>query len=149
MPEARDQAQAWDRGNGITGSIKEVAGEFAKDWRDASGVIAGVKATGRNLRAMGEVLVEQGPNMIAPAAGLPAGAVRSVRAQGLHPALGEGCEYFILAETFKGEICSGLDHQAVCRVLVEHGCLTVKEAGHHTISLGLMGDENYPLGFAA
>ncbi|WP_343589680.1 DUF927 domain-containing protein [Paracidovorax wautersii] len=56
-------------------------------------------------------------------------------------ALGEGvsCEYFILAETFKGEICSGFDHQAVCRVLVEHGCLTVKEPGRHTISTKLPG----------
>ena len=40
-------------------------------------------------------------------------------------ALGEGVsfEYFILAETFKGEVCQGFDAVAVCRVLVEHGCL--------------------------
>jgi putative DNA primase/helicase len=32
-------------------------------------------------------------------------------------------EFFILAETFRVEVCAGLDHKAVCRVLLEHGCL--------------------------
>jgi putative DNA primase/helicase len=42
--------------------------------------------------------------------------------------LGEGVsyEYFILAETFKGEVCQGFDHQAVARVLLDHGCLVTK-----------------------
>ncbi len=88
MPEARDLAQAWDRSNGITGGIKEVAGEFAKDWREAPGVIAGVKATGRNLRAMGEGLVEQVPNMIAPAAGMVAGGAAGARGGALGAAIG-------------------------------------------------------------
>lgn len=40
-------------------------------------------------------------------------------------ALGEGVsfEYYILAETFRSEVCKGFDYQAVCRVLLEHGCL--------------------------
>jgi putative DNA primase/helicase len=40
-------------------------------------------------------------------------------------ALGEGVsyEYFVLAETFKGEVCQGFDAQAVSRVLLDHGCL--------------------------
>ena len=40
-------------------------------------------------------------------------------------ALGEGVsfEYFILAETFTAEVCQGFDRDAVCRVLLEHGCL--------------------------
>lgn len=33
-------------------------------------------------------------------------------------------EYFVLAETFKAEVCQGFEAQAVCRVLVEHGALT-------------------------
>ncbi|PQA78926.1 DUF927 domain-containing protein [Rhodoferax sp. TS-BS-61-7] len=33
-------------------------------------------------------------------------------------------EYFILAESFRQEVCQGYDYQAVCRVLLEHGCLT-------------------------
>jgi putative DNA primase/helicase len=33
-------------------------------------------------------------------------------------------EYFILAETFRAEVCQGFDYQAVCHVLVAHGCLT-------------------------
>ena len=32
-------------------------------------------------------------------------------------------EYFVLAETFRAEICQGFDYQAVCRVLLDHGCL--------------------------
>jgi putative DNA primase/helicase len=40
-------------------------------------------------------------------------------------AMGEGVsvEYFILAETFRSEVCQGFDYQAVCRVLIERGCL--------------------------
>jgi len=32
-------------------------------------------------------------------------------------------EYYILAETFKTEVCQGFDFKAVSRVLLEHGCL--------------------------
>ena len=55
--------------------------------------------------------------------------------------LGEGVsfEYFVLAETFKAEICQGFDHQAVCRVLAAHGCLTVKEGDRYTVSTRLPG----------
>lgn len=40
-------------------------------------------------------------------------------------ALGEeiSFEYFVLAETFKSEVCQGFDAQAVARVLLDHGCL--------------------------
>jgi putative DNA primase/helicase len=40
-------------------------------------------------------------------------------------ALGEGVsfEFFVLAETFKAEICQGFDYKAVARVLLDHGCL--------------------------
>jgi len=38
-------------------------------------------------------------------------------------ALGEGVsfEYFIFAETFRVEVCSGFDYKAVSRVLLAHG----------------------------
>ena len=41
-------------------------------------------------------------------------------------ALGErvSFEYFILAEAFRSEVCQGFDYKAVCRVLVDHDCLT-------------------------
>jgi putative DNA primase/helicase len=48
-------------------------------------------------------------------------------------------EYFILAETFKGEVCQGFDHKAVCRVLLEHGCLIPTRAGHSTANDRLPG----------
>jgi putative DNA primase/helicase len=56
-------------------------------------------------------------------------------------ALGEGVsfEYFVLAETFKTEVCKGFDVQAVCAVLVEHGALTVKEPGRYSIKTKLPG----------
>ncbi|MDD3936854.1 DUF927 domain-containing protein [Rhodoferax sp.] len=40
-------------------------------------------------------------------------------------AMGEGVsfEYFVLAEAFRAEVCQGFDYQAVCRVLLDHGCL--------------------------
>ena len=46
------------------------------------------------------------------------------------PADGEGVstEYFVFAEVFRSEVCQGFDYQAVCRVLLEHGCL-IPEAG--------------------
>lgn len=55
--------------------------------------------------------------------------------------LGEGVsfEYFVLAETFKAEICQGFDHVAVCRVLAAHGCLTLKEPNRYSISTRLPG----------
>ncbi len=39
--------------------------------------------------------------------------------------LGEGIsyEYFVLAETFRAEVCQGFDYQTVCRVLLDHACL--------------------------
>ena len=40
-------------------------------------------------------------------------------------AIGEGVsfEYFVLAESFRTDICQGFDYQAVCRVLLEYRCL--------------------------
>ena len=56
-------------------------------------------------------------------------------------ALGEGVsfEYFVLAETFKTEVCKGFDVQAVCAVLVAHGALIVKEPGRYSIKTKLPG----------
>ncbi len=36
---------------------------------------------------------------------------------------GVSVEYFILPEVFRAEVCQGFDYQAVCRVLLDHGCL--------------------------
>lgn len=40
-------------------------------------------------------------------------------------AMGDGVsfEYFILAETFRAEVCQGFDYKAVCHVLLDHECL--------------------------
>ena len=48
-------------------------------------------------------------------------------------------EFFILAETFKSEVCQGFDPQAVCKVLESHGCLVTKEPGRHSKTTRLPG----------
>ena len=48
-------------------------------------------------------------------------------------------EYFVLSEVFKREVCQGFDHEAVCRVLHEHGCLIVKETGRYSVKTKLPG----------
>jgi len=48
-------------------------------------------------------------------------------------------EYFILAETFKAEVCQGFDPAAVCRVLLEHKCLVTKEPGRFNVTERLPG----------
>jgi putative DNA primase/helicase len=35
-------------------------------------------------------------------------------------------EYFVLAEVFRTEVCQGFNHEAVCRVLLEHDALRVE-----------------------
>ena len=52
---------------------------------------------------------------------------------------GESVEFFILAETFKGEVCQGYDAEAMARVLQEHGCLKTNEAGRFSVSMRLPG----------
>ena len=56
-------------------------------------------------------------------------------------ALGEdvSVEYFILAETFKTEVCQSYDSQTVAGVLFNHGCLTIKESGRYSVSERLPG----------
>lgn len=58
----------------------------------------------------------------------------------MSPMDGEGVsvEYFILREVFRAEVCQGFDVEAVCRVLLAHGCL-VAEDGRHTVSARLPG----------
>lgn len=56
------------------------------------------------------------------------------------PMDGEGVsvEYFVLPEVFRVEVCRGFDVDAVCRVLLERGCLVV-EPGRHTVTARLPG----------
>jgi putative DNA primase/helicase len=44
----------------------------------------------------------------------------------MHPDLGAdvSVEYFILPEVFRSEVCQGFDYLAVCRVLLDHHCIT-------------------------
>lgn len=51
----------------------------------------------------------------------------------MQPMAGEGTssEYFILPEVFRNEVCRGFVHEAVCKVLADHGCLVMNEPGRH------------------
>jgi putative DNA primase/helicase len=35
-------------------------------------------------------------------------------------------EYYVMPETFKGEVCAGFDYRVVCKLLVKRGCLMVE-----------------------
>ena len=39
-------------------------------------------------------------------------------------------EFFVLPEVFRSEVCNGFDYTAVCKALIEHGCLK-PGAGRH------------------
>jgi hypothetical protein len=75
MQEGAELMQAWDEGDGIVGGVKAVAGEFSKDWNEADGFAAGARSVGKNLQAMGEGVLEQMGNMVAPVAGMVTGGV--------------------------------------------------------------------------
>ncbi len=57
-PEGNELSAALEKGDGIVGGMSAVAGEMAKDWREAPTAWEGVKATGKNLSAMGGGIVE-------------------------------------------------------------------------------------------
>lgn len=73
-PEGQKLMEAWDKGDGVMGGIGNVARQVKNDYDQAKGFIPGLKAVGRDLRAMGEGVVEQVPNMIAPTVGMVGGA---------------------------------------------------------------------------
>lgn len=47
-------------------------------------------------------------------------------------------EYYVLSEPFRKEVCTGFDYKAVCRVLIEHGCMVV-EPGRLDVNMRLPG----------
>jgi hypothetical protein len=81
-PEGNELMAAWEAGDGIAGGASNVAGEIAKDWREAPGVVAGARATGKNLAAIGAGVLEQVPNMLPPMTGLLAGGATGAAAAG-------------------------------------------------------------------
>ena len=108
-------------------------------------VVAMLRAVRRFLETHGEgrfAMWHRGADDHAPKTLQRAGVRRMLNAEGepikinsqhlqefsdhMPAALGEGVsyEYFILAETFRAEVCQGFDYQAVCRVLLDHGCIT-------------------------
>lgn len=72
-PEGQALMAAYDAGEGITGGVKNVANKFAMDWQQANSPVGGVRATAKNLGAMGAGIIEQIPNMVPPMAGMLAG----------------------------------------------------------------------------
>lgn len=86
--EGQELYQAWDKGEGVTGGVKGVAGEIAKDWKEAPNWLAGIRSVGANAKAMGEGLVAQVPNMLAPMAGMIGGAAAGAAAGSVVPVIG-------------------------------------------------------------
>jgi hypothetical protein len=88
MQEGAELMQAWEAGDGISGGIAEVGREFGRDWDDAPNIKEGVKATGRNIQAMGEGIAEQTANMIAPLTGMVTGGIAGAKTGGTIGAIG-------------------------------------------------------------
>ncbi len=133
------------------GESERAAGACFAAWLAARGgcgngeVLAMLRAVRRFLETHGEgrfAMWHRGSDDHAPKTLNRAGVRRMLNADGepiktnsqhgaeygdrMPAALGEDVsfEYFILAETFRGEVCQGFDYRAVCRVLLDHGCLT-------------------------
>jgi putative DNA primase/helicase len=132
------------------GESERAAGACFAAWLAARGgcgngeVLAMLRAVRRFLETHGEgrfAMWHRGSDDHAPKTLNRAGVRRMLNADGepiktnsqhgaeygdrMPAALGEDVsfEYFILAETFRGEVCQGFDYRAVCRVLLDHGCL--------------------------
>ena len=58
--------------------------------------------------------------------------------------LGEeaSCEFFVLPEVFRNEVCAGFDYKAVCRVLIDCGVLAAPRQGELTVKVRLPGMGN-------
>ncbi|ELH1551155.1 PLxRFG domain-containing protein [Pseudomonas aeruginosa] len=70
---------AWNRGDGVTGGISEVAGQIKQNYDEAQGFIPGVKSVAADLGAMGSGVIEQVPNMVAPVGGMLAGGAAGTK----------------------------------------------------------------------
>lgn len=133
------------------GESEQAAGACFNAWLAARGgngngeIVAMLRAVRRFLETHGEgrfAIWHRSADDHAPKTLQRAGVRRMLNAEGepiktdnqhghqfgerMPASLGEGTsyEYFILAETFRAEVCQGFDYQAVCRVLLDHGCLT-------------------------
>ena len=133
------------------GESEKAAAACFNAWRAARGgdgngeIVAMLRAVRRFLETHGEgrfAMWHRGSDDHAPKTLQRAGVRRMLNADGepiktnnqfgteygdrMPAALGEGVsfEYFILAETFRAEVCQGFDYKAVSRVLLEHGCLS-------------------------
>lgn len=80
--QGQELSKAWEQGDGITGGIAGVAGEIAKDWKEAPNWVGGVRSVAGNAKAMGDGLVAQVPNMLAPMVGMVGGGVAGGAAAG-------------------------------------------------------------------
>ena len=132
------------------GESERAAVTCFNDWLTARGgsgngeIVAMLRQVRRFLEANGEgrfAMWHRGADDHAPKTLQRAGVRRMVNDQGepiktnsqhfseygdkMPADLGEGVsfEYFVLAETFRVELCAGFDFKSVCRVLLDHGCL--------------------------
>ncbi len=74
---AVELGEAWENGDGVIGGVKNVAGEVWKDLKEE-----GALSAAKDVYAMGQGIVEQVPNMVAPMAGFAAGTVAGGAAGG-------------------------------------------------------------------
>lgn len=88
MPEGQKLSDAYNKGEGFWGGVGNTIKQIGDDYTEAKGFVPGVKKVGRDLRAMGEGIITQVPNAIAPMIGTFGGAALGAAAGSEVPIVG-------------------------------------------------------------
>lgn len=88
MPEGKKLYDAYEKGDGFWGGVGNTVKQIGDDYTEAKGFIPGVKKVGRDFRAMGEGVITQLPNAVAPMVGTFGGAALGAAAGSEVPVVG-------------------------------------------------------------
>ena len=88
MPEGKKLYDAYEKGDGFWDGVGNTVKQIGDDYTEAKGFIPGVKKIGRDIRAMGEGVITQLPNAVAPMVGTFGGAALGAAAGSEVPVVG-------------------------------------------------------------
>lgn len=88
MPEGKKLYDAYEKGDGFWDGVGNTVKQIGDDYTEAKGFIPGVKKVGRDFRAMGEGVITQLPNAVAPMVGTFGGAALGAAAGSEVPVVG-------------------------------------------------------------
>jgi putative DNA primase/helicase len=131
-----------------TGEATQAAARLFRDWIEARGGTGSLEAE-QHVAAVRRFIEAHGASRFQPMGRLVDGAD-----DGVHPdkiinragfrrraETGDGFEHLILPETWRAEVCAGLDAAAVARTLIERGFMAPGEAGKAARKVRLPGFE--------